>query len=98
MGDLTDIETWGMTTRPSHVVLASAAGSVHNVCISSTRVLQRDFTFNKFELLKLWRILDLIQSTLLKLRGETSLELLQAYLPETPGLLSPLKVINNVHR
>jgi hypothetical protein len=50
MGDVTDIETWGMTTRPSHVVLASAAGSVHNVCISSTRVLQRDFTFNKFEL------------------------------------------------
>jgi hypothetical protein len=50
MGDLTDIETWGMTTRPSHVILASAAGSVHNVSSSQTRVLQCDFTFNNLEL------------------------------------------------
>jgi hypothetical protein len=96
MGDLRDIETWGMTARPSHVSLASAARvrAQCKIIFHSTRVLQCDF--NNLELLKLLRAHDLILSTLSKLRLETSPEPLQAWLPEPPGLLPPSKVPKNI--
>ena len=101
MGDSTDIETWGMTMRPSHVILASTAGSVHNVSFRQTCVLQRDFTFNNLEL---FEALDNPRS-----HSVDSFEAAcwdqpltppppHVCLPETPGLLSPLKVIKIVHR
>jgi len=61
-------------------------------------LLQLDFTFDNLELFEALENSRSHSVDSFELRVETSLEPLLACLPETPGLLSPLKVIKNVHR
>ena len=77
----------------------SFSGRVRAQCIfPMNSLLQRDFTFDNLELFEALENSRSHSVDSFELRVETSLEPLQACLPETLELLSPLKVIENFHR